>query len=209
MATRAPGQRDLPKWLFFLVVAAAILLVIIVDERFLIDGSDPEWKHIAPFAFPLLFHGVAGAVALAIGPWQFSDRIRRTNPKLHRWMGRTYVGAVAIAAPLGGLIGFLHEGPITRWEQIAQGGGWFLTTAMGLWCARNRNFTAHKLWMMRSYGFALVFVSSRVPDAFPGFHWTDALLANSLWWLVVAALVVPDLILAVRGAMRRSGSAAG
>jgi hypothetical protein len=206
MATRAPERRDLAKWLFFLVVAAAVLLVLYVDERFLIEPADPEWKHIAPFAFPLFFHGVAGATALAIGPWQFSDRLRRTNAKLHRWLGRTYVGAVAIAAPLGGLIGFTYEGPITRWEQIAQSGGWFLVTAMGLWCARNRNFNAHKLWMMRSYGFALVFISSRVPDALPGFHWTDAMLANSLWWLVVAALIVPDLILAVRGAWRRSAN---
>jgi hypothetical protein len=44
---------------------------------------------------------------------------------------------------------------------------------------------------------------SRVPDAVPGFHWSDQLLADVLWGLVIAALVGPDLILAVRGAMRK------
>ena len=43
-----------------------------------------------------------------------------------------------------------------------------------------REFVIHKVWMMRSYGFCLVFVMSRVPDALPGFHWTDAFLAHTL-----------------------------
>jgi hypothetical protein len=52
--------------------------------------------------------------------------------------------------------------------------------------------------MMRSYGFCLVFVMSRVPDAIPGFRWSDAFLAHTLWWLIAFALVGPDLILTTR-----------
>jgi len=55
----------------------------------------------------------------------------------------------------------------------------------------------HKLWMMRSYGFCCIFVLSRVPD---GFHiqLSDQALADVLWSLVIAALMVPDLVLTAR-----------
>ena len=183
---------------FFLAVALAILLVIWVDERFLIFPADPEWRHIAPFQGKLLIHGLFGATALLIGPFQFSSRLRAARPKLHRWMGRTYVAAVTISAPLATWIGFHYEQPFTAPEQIAQGGFWFLCTGMAFLCALRRQFAAHKVWMMRSYGFCLVFIFSRVPDAIPGFHWTDMMLAHTLWWLIAAALVGPDLILTAR-----------
>ena len=55
----------------------------------------------------------------------------------------------------------------------------------------------HKLWMMRSYGYCCIFVLSRVPD---GFHIqiSDQVLADMFWSLVMAALIVPDLILTTR-----------
>jgi hypothetical protein len=74
---------------------------------------------------------------------------------------------------------------------------------MALFFILRRNSPAHKLWMMRSYGFCLVFLLSRVPDAWPGFHWNDQALSDTLWGLVVAALVVPDLILIVREQWRK------
>jgi len=192
------ARRDPWKWGFFLIIALAILLVIWVDERFLVIPTDPEWKHIAPVQGRLLIHGIFGATALLIGPFQFSDRLRAARPRLHRWMGRIYVGAVTISAPLAAWIGFHFEQPFTAPEQIAQGGFWFLCTWMALLCALKRQFVVHKVWMMRSYGFCLVFVFSRVPDAIPGFRWTDMMLAHTLWWLIAAALVGPDIILTTR-----------
>lgn len=201
MAT-AP-RRDPWKLGFFLFVALCVLVVLWVDERFLVVWSDPEWKHIAPVEGQLFVHGLFGATALLIGPFQFSDRLRAARPKLHRWMGRIYVGAVTISAPLAAWIGFHFEAPITAPEQIAQGGFWFLCTWMALFCALKRQFVIHKAWMMRSYGFCLVFVMSRVPDAVPGFHWTDAFLAHTLWWMIAFALVGPDLILTARTLLSR------
>jgi hypothetical protein len=55
---------------------------------------------------------------------------------------------------------------------------------------------------MRSYGFCLVFVMSRVPDAVH-FHWTDMVLAHTLWWMIAFALVGPDLILTTRALLGR------
>ena len=196
MATAS--RRDPWKLGFFLLVAVCFATVLWVDERFLFNPTDHEWVHIAPFQGKLLIHALTGATAFLIGPFQFSDRLRSRKPRLHRWMGRIYVGAVAISAPLAAWIGFHYEQPITAPEQIAQGGFWFVCTAMAFLCALRRQFVIHKVWMMRSYGFCLVFLMSRVPDAIPGFRWTDAFLAHTLWWLIAFALIGPDLILTTR-----------
>ncbi|MDP9103665.1 MAG: DUF2306 domain-containing protein [Pseudomonadota bacterium] len=196
-------RRDYAKWAFFALMALCTLLVIWVDERFLVVPADPEWKHIAGFKLWLAVHGPFGAVALLAGPFQFSDTLRRTRPRVHRWIGYTYIGAIAVAASVALYIGPRFEQRSIQIEQYFQAGGWLLTTLMALFFILRRNIPAHKLWMMRSYGFCLVFLLSRVPDAWPGFHWNDQALSDTLWGLVVAALVVPDLILIVRDQWRK------
>jgi len=197
------SRRDSAKWAFFALMALCTLLVIFVDERFLLLPRDPEWVHIQNFRWLLLVHGPLGAVALLLGPFQFSDTLRRQRPRLHRWTGRIYVGAIAVSAPIAGYIGTHFERKSILFEQYFQAGGWFLTTAVALICVLRRNIPAHRAWMMKSYAFCLVFVLSRVPDAIPGFKWTDQLLADVLWALVFAALLVPDLILTTRELWRR------
>ena len=189
---------DRVKTAFFALVALCILVVAVVDERFLFFRQDPEWKHIARYELPLLIHGPLGAVALLLGPLQFSDRLRRARPNIHRWIGRVYVGAIAVAAPVAIYIGVVYERPEIHVEQVFQGGLWLFTTLAALACILTRRIAAHKLWMMRSYGLCLVFVTSRLPDAVPGFKWTGQLIADVLWGLVIAALVLPDVILALR-----------
>lgn len=194
--------RDRARWAFFLFLAASVLLVIYVDERFVIDFHDPEWKHIAAFKWLLLVHGVAGATALFTGPFQFSDTLRRTRTALHRWLGRIYVGAVFIASPMAVYIGVTFEKPQLAAEQPAQGGFWFLTTAIALVCILSGNVQAHKSWMMKSYCFCMVFVFSRVTDAIP-INFTDPALATFLWYLVAAALIGPDIVLTTRELWRK------
>ena len=201
-ATKVVPARDFAKWAFFAVLVASILLVIYADERFLINYGDPEWKHIAPFKWWLLIHGLAGATALLAGPFQFSDTIRRTRINFHRWTGRIYVGAVCIAAPFALYIGTTFEKQQLAWEQPAQAGLWFFTTAMALLCVLRGNIAAHKTWMMKSYCFCMVFVFSRVTDAIP-ITFTDAGLATFLWYLVAAALVGPDIVLTTRELWRK------
>lgn len=196
-------DRNYLKWAFFAVMAACTLLVIDVDERFLVIASDPEWAHIARFKWLLLPHGIFGATALVTGPFQFSDRLRARYTKIHRWMGRIYVAAIClIAAPLGLYMGTHFEPRTIYVEQYFQAGLWWFTTAAAFVCILNRQIALHKIWMMRSYGFCLVFVLSRVPDAF--MHSSDQVLADTLWSLVVAALIGPDLILLVREFIRQS-----
>ncbi len=206
MAGTAVGvRRDYVKWAFFGLMALCTLVVIWADERFLVDAADPEWKHIAAFKAWLAVHGPFGALALFTGPFQFSDALRRTRPNVHRWIGCIYIGAIAVAASVALYIGPRFEPRAIQIEQYFQAGGWLLTTVIALFFILRRNIAVHKLWMMRSYGFCLVFLLSRVPDAVPGFHWNDQALSDTLWGLVVAALIGPDLILAAREQWRRRG----
>lgn len=173
-----------------------------MDERFLILPGDPEWQRIAAFKWLLLPHGLAGAVALLIGPFQFSDRLRSARPNVHRWMGRVYAGSILlVAAPLGGWIGVHFEPRQLYVETYVQAGFWWLTTAIALLFILSGQVARHKRWMMSSYGFCIIFVASRVPDAFT--HMDDQTLADLLWSLVVAALVVPDLVLPIRELVKK------
>ena len=181
------------KMVFFSFVAICLLIVLVKDESFLFIAADPEWAHIQPFKWPLLFHGIFGALALVLGSVQFSDRIRRNHVNVHRWLGRLYVGSVAISAPIAFYIGTNFQPKSIQIEQIFQSGFWFVSTAIALICILKKHVALHKLWMMRSYGFCLVFLLSRVPDA-AGVKFDDQLLADMLWSLVITAIIVPDLI---------------
>jgi hypothetical protein len=59
----------------------------------------------------------------------------------------------------------------------------------------------HKAWMMRSYGFTLVFVLARVSDAFIR-HYSDQFLSDMLWGLVAVALIAPEVILTAQTLLR-------
>ena len=47
-------------------------------------------------------HAFAASVALVLGPFQFSARLRKNHAGLHRWLGRTYL---AVGVLVGGLAG--------------------------------------------------------------------------------------------------------
>src|SRR4029079_11945460 len=131
-----------------------------------------------------------------------------------RALGKVYITAVCISAPLAVYIGTGPLEPVTiHVEQIFQGGLWLASTFVAWACIRSGQMALHKAWMMRSYGFTLIFVLSRVPDAFIA-HYSDQFLADMLWSLVVVALIAPEVImttltlLKIRSARARHASAA-
>lgn len=201
MATnmRRPVPRpDLVKYAFFVVLALCVPLVLVADERFLVDPADPHWKHVAPFKWLLLVHGLAGLTALTAGTLQMSSRIRRLRPAVHRTTGKVFLGAVTIAAPAALAItwaGFEPRSIVI--EQWFQSGGWLLSPWIAYACIRSGQRNLHKAWAMRSYAFTLIFIFSRVPDFFLPEE-SDQFLSDLLWSLVVIAALAPELILTVQ-----------
>jgi len=198
MATsaRAPATgADRLKWSFFAFMGLAVLLVAWTDERFWFNPADPHWKHIAPVKWLLPIHGLAGLTALVAGAFQMSSRIRRQRTALHRALGKVYISAVCISAPIATYIGTGPLEPVTiHVEQIFQGGLWLASTLVAWACIRSGQMALHKPWMMRSYGFTLIFILSRVPDAFVA-HYSDQFLSDMLWSLVIVAVIAPEVIL--------------
>jgi hypothetical protein len=90
-----------PKYLLGAVIGLMYVYVILHNESFLVNNADPEWSHIATFKWFLLPHGLAAGCALLLGPFQFSERLRRRFTMLHRVMGRFYVVGVLLGAPMG------------------------------------------------------------------------------------------------------------
>jgi uncharacterized membrane protein len=203
IATEDSG-RPLPRFALkhwaFLALGLMMLFVLYNNERFIVLHSDPDWPYFFPVRWWLLPHGLGGALALILGPLQFSTRVRQRHPSLHRVLGRVYVAAVAVGAPLGILLGFVHRLPVAlRVETIAQSGSWFLTTAVAFNYILNRNVVRHRQWMLRSYLFASIFVVSRVLDKVPVLGSFIAPFNNNsnpavLWFLVLFAWVIPTLL---------------
>src|SRR3954452_2570711 len=128
-STRASaGASDLLKWSFFAVMALGALLVVWTDERFWLNPADPHWNHIAHVEGLLAVHGLGGVTALLAGAVQMSSRIRSDRPALHRALGKIYIAAVSISAPVAIYMGTSTLEPVSiRFEQIFQGGFWLFS----------------------------------------------------------------------------------
>src|SRR5437764_267708 len=77
-------------------ILAAFLLTIatlLTHEAYVLRPADPMWQHLAPFRWWLLPHIAGGMLAFLLSPFQLSTTLRRRLPKVHRWLGRTYVAA--------------------------------------------------------------------------------------------------------------------
>jgi uncharacterized membrane protein len=203
MATAAPAaQNDTPfraKTALFGFIAVMVAYVVWHNESFLVQPQHPVWQHYQPFKWWLLPHGIAGACAILLGPMQFSDRLRRRYTKLHRVLGRIYVGGALIAAPLGAYIQFFEErsgGP--RSFSIAATADAVLlmaTTGIAFAFILSGNVQKHRQWMTRSFAVALVFVEVRVIGGVTGWDTNPAAIETIVWTCLVFALFVADVVL--------------
>jgi len=102
-------------------------------------------------------HILFAGLALLIGGFQFSRRVRRYR-RAHRWIGRTYIVAVMV----GGVSAFV----MAVFSSVAFLGFfgfgtlailWMWATYRGYRSARERDFAEHQAWMIRS--FALTYAA--------------------------------------------------
>ena len=196
------------KYILFSSIGLMLAYVFVHNEYFLISAKDPEWQHIEPFNWWLLPHGIAGACALLLGPMQFSDWLRQKFTRLHRVVGRIYVVAVLIAAPLGAYIQYFNERAGTpRSFSFAAGTQmalWMLTTGIAMAFILRGRVQQHRQWMTRNFAVALVFLEVRVIGGVTG--WDDAGIAVTetiVWMCLAFSLFLADVVLQVQE-LRRS-----
>ena len=185
------------KYVVFGVIFLMMAYVFNHNERFLIDSSDPIWKHYEPFKWWLLVHGVAAACALFLGPMQFSDRLRRRYTQLHRVLGRVYVAGVLIGSPVGAFIQYRFDERVGMSRSftiatIVDASLWMLTTVIALAFALNGKIQQHRQWMTRSYAVAIVFLEVRVIYGLGG--WNNFAIAETIIWVCLAlSLLLADI----------------
>ncbi|NOT50419.1 MAG: DUF2306 domain-containing protein [Chitinophagaceae bacterium] len=109
-------------------------------------------------------HVYASLWVLLAGFTQFSKWIQRNNPKLHRSMGYIYVvNVLLITGPAGLLMGFYANGGIpSRIAFVTLALLWIFFTAMALIKARQKDFKAHRNYMIRSYALTLSAITLRI-----------------------------------------------
>lgn len=114
-------------------------------------------------------HIVAGGLALIAGPFQFWRGLRDRHRSVHRWIGRGYLAAVAIAGVAGlviapfseaGLAGLVGFGTLAVL--------WLVTAWRGYRAIRSRDVASHRAWMMRNFALTYAAVTLRL--------WIGALL---------------------------------
>jgi len=196
------------KYVVFAIIAMMTAYVLFHNERFLVDSSDPSRAHYALFKNLLIPHGIAGAIALFLAPFQFSDRLRRNYAKLHRVAGRFYVAAVFVAAPMGFYIQYWEERigfPRTFTMAAAVDATlWMSTTAIALWFAMRGHITEHRRWMTRSYAVALVFFEVRVLLGVTGLEQHGIAMVEAMVWLCLAfAVFIGDIAIQIQEMPKR------
>ena len=109
-------------------------------------------------------HIIGGAITLIAGWLQFSSKIRKNKPKLHRAIGIVYVIIVCLFGATSGLYlayyangGFLNSMGFGLLAVL-----WLFTTVMALRTARAKKYNMHKNWMIRSYALNYAAVTLRL-----------------------------------------------
>src|SRR4030095_10628285 len=186
------------KYVVFTAIALASLYVLYHNERFLIDGSHPAWQHYGPFKWWLLPHGVFGAIVLLFAPLQFSERLRQRFTRMHRVMGRLYVMAAFVMAPLGAYIQYYQErmGAPRSFTVlgIVDASMLLIATALAFLFAYKRKIALHRQWATRSYAIALVFIGARFVLGVTGWEQLGVEIVQAVIWSCLAlSMVLADI----------------
>jgi uncharacterized membrane protein len=194
--TPARGRSIRPRHVILAALGLMLIVVWFDRDHMLLDASSPLRQRYAPLWWLMLLHGVPGAIALFLGVFQFSARLRQRHLQVHRVMGRIYVGSVFIAAPAAVIVAIKLPLPTLLLASMIQAGGWIVTTATALYCVRTGQIQQHREWMIRSYPFAMVFVVVRALAAIPAVARSGEMVFVTVVWSVIAvAAFLPSFLI--------------
>ena len=200
----ASVPRSRAKPAFFVLFAALTVFVTYMKNRGAFDPGSPMGKHYQPALQLLLIHAFFGAVALALGVFQLSNRLRARYLGLHRMLGYVYIACVFVAAPIAIPVAASIDSPSLVAASVFQSIGWMATTAIALYCIRTGNIVQHRRWMIRGYFFAMVFTVARLLIPIPPI----AAMGNTgveivVWSAIAAAAFLPSIVLDWRSIAKR------
>ena len=109
-------------------------------------------------------HIFAAAFALGLGGFQFSRRIRTRWPRVHRVIGRLYLG---VGVGIGGLAGLYvaldgYGSPVANAGFTMLALAWLFTGYRAYAAIRAREVAQHREWMIRNWSLTLAAVTLRI-----------------------------------------------
>jgi uncharacterized membrane protein len=148
--------------IFFVLFFAVTAFVTYMKNSQIFQPGSPIARHFSSAWTFLIPHAIFAGLALVMGAFQFSNRLRARYLRLHRAMGYAYIVCVAIGAPISIPLAMRVATPSLVAASCVQTFGWMACTAIALYCIRARNIQQHRRWMIRGYPFAMVFTVARV-----------------------------------------------
>jgi hypothetical protein len=123
-----------------------------------------QYIHITEWRIAFFVHVFSSLLVLFAGFTQFSKKILRQRPKLHRALGYIYVTDILlVTGPAGLLMSFYANGGISsRIGFVTLSLLWMLFTAFALYKAITKKFAAHRAFMIRSFALTLSAISLRI-----------------------------------------------
>ncbi len=192
----ARSSRSQTKLVFFILFGALTVFVTYMKNARILDPTSDIAHHFAPVKWYLIAHAFFGGLAMLLGAFQFSNRLRVRYLQVHRMLGYVYVGSVFLSGPFAIPVAKRIDSLSLTAASAVQSFGWMVTTAIALYCVRNGNLAQHRRWMIRSYPFAMVFTVARLIIPIPpilrmGFTGIEMVV----WTTIAMAALLPTIFL--------------
>ena len=117
-----------------------------------------------PVAIQVAFycHITFSALALGLGPLQFVTAIRRSRPRIHRWIGRVFLGSVAVGSVAAFTMSFVSSAAFDGFFGFGTLALlWAWTAWRGYTSARAHDYANHQAWMIRCFALTYAGVTLR------------------------------------------------
>ncbi|MDT8067922.1 MAG: DUF2306 domain-containing protein [Terriglobia bacterium] len=191
-----PRSRSQKKLIFFAIFFALTAFVTYMKNAQIFQPDSPIARHFAPGEFYLVPHAIFAGMAMIMGAFQFSNRLRARYLRLHRVMGYVYVTCVAIGAPVAIPLAMKVATPSLVAASAVQSFGWMLCTGIAVYCIKTGNVQQHRKWMIRGYPFAMVFTVARLIIPIPAILRTGFVGIEIVVWTSIAlAAFLPSVFL--------------
>ncbi|HEX7901752.1 MAG TPA: DUF2306 domain-containing protein [Planctomycetota bacterium] len=190
------APRSKAKLIFFALFLLATAFVTFMKNKDAFDPNSPMARHYAPGMAWLIPHAIFAGLALLMGVFQFSNRLRAKYLALHRKLGWAYVLCVFVGGPLAIPLAVKTGTPVLTAATVMQTLGWMTCTAIALYCVKTGNVREHRRWMIRGYPFAMIFTVARLLIPLPPVQALGIVGVEIVVWTTIAlAAFLPSLFL--------------
>ena len=182
----------------WILMCVLVLSICIFSLSYFLEGMPysfrPDFYPQSSFTFFLLGH-IAGAIVAALsGPLQFWGAFREKYKRVHRMLGYSYLVGVAVAGTCALVIAPVSQGGMSAHVGfILLAVFWIACTAMAFFKIYQKDWFAHRQWMIRSFSLTLAFVSLRL--WLPGLLITTDADFEQVYQTVAWLCWVPNLII--------------